>query len=88
MKVLTRPDEKSILPGDILVAKATDPGWTPLFLNARGVLLESGGILQHGAAVAREMCKPCIVGIEGVTKILTDGQIVELDGVTGIIKIK
>jgi pyruvate,water dikinase len=87
VKVLTRPDEKPILPGDILVTKATDPGWTPLFLNARGVLLESGGTLQHGAAVARETCKPCIVGIERVTKILTDDQIVELDGATGIIKI-
>jgi pyruvate,water dikinase len=87
VKVLTRPDEKPILPGDILVTRATDPGWTPLFLNARAVLLESGGVLQHGASVARETSKPCIVGIARVTKILTDGQMVEMDGATGIVKI-
>jgi len=87
VKVLKRADEKPILPGDILVTKATDPGWTTLFINAGGVLLESGGMLQHGASVAREMGKPCIVGIQDVTKILKDGQTVELDGATGIIKI-
>jgi len=87
VKVLKRADEKTILPGDILVTKATDPGWTTLFINAGGVLLESGGTLQHGASVAREMGKPCIVGIEDVTKSLKDGQTVELDGNTGVIKI-
>jgi pyruvate,water dikinase len=87
VKVLTRTDENPIQPGDILVTKATDPGWTPLFLNASGVLLESGGTLQHGASVARETGKPCIVGIEHVTKILTDDQMVEMDGATGVIKI-
>ena len=87
VKVLRTHDEKPILPGDILVTKATDPGWTTLFINAGGVLLESGGMLQHGASVAREMGKPCIVGIQDVTKILNDGQTVELDGATGIIKI-
>jgi len=75
------------LPGDILVTKATDPGWTTLFINAGGVLLESGGMLQHGASVAREMGKPCIVGIQDVTKILKDGQTVDMNGATGIIKI-
>ena len=87
VKVLRTPDEKPILPGDILVTKATDPGWTTLFINAGAVLLETGGTLQHGASVAREMGKPCIVGIEDVTKVLNDGQTVELDGATGIIKI-
>jgi pyruvate,water dikinase len=87
VKVLKTHDEKPISPGDILVTKATDPGWTTLFINAGGVLLETGGILQHGASIAREMGKPCIVGIEDVTKILNDSQTVELDGATGIIKI-
>jgi pyruvate,water dikinase len=87
VKVLKHPDEKPILPGDILVTLATDPGWTTLFINAAGVLLETGGSLQHGASVAREMGKPCIVGIEDVTKIIKDGQVVEMDGRTGIIKI-
>jgi pyruvate,water dikinase len=87
VKVLRTPGEKPILPGDILVTIATDPGWTTLFINAGGVLLETGGTLQHGASVAREMGKPCVVGIEDVTKILNDGQTVELNGTTGIIKI-
>ena len=87
VKLLRTSDEKPILPGDILVTIATDPGWTTLFINAGGVLLETGGALQHGASVAREMGKPCIVGIEEVTKILKDGQTVELDGTTGMIKI-
>jgi phosphoenolpyruvate synthase/pyruvate phosphate dikinase len=87
VKVLRTHDEKPILPGDILVTKATDPGWTTLFINAGGVLLESGGMLQHGASVAREMGKPCIVGIQDVTKILKDGQTVDMDADTGVIKI-
>jgi pyruvate,water dikinase len=87
VKILNRPDEKPILPGDILVTRATDPGWTPLFLNAHGVLLETGGTLQHGASVARESCKPCIVGLNDITKFLEDGQIVEINGSTGIVKI-
>ncbi len=87
VKVLSRPDEKAVLPGDILVAEATDPGWTTLFINAAGILIQNGGVLQHGASVARESCKPCIVGIEHVTEILEDGQVVELDGSTGFIKI-
>jgi pyruvate,water dikinase len=84
--VLERPDEKSVRPGDILVARATDPGWTPLFVNASGVILEVGGMLQHGALVAREYGKPCIAGIENATSILRDGQLLEMDGANGIVR--
>jgi pyruvate,water dikinase len=87
VKVLHTPDEKPVLPGDILVARATDPGWTPLFINAGGIILEVGGLLQHGALVAREYGKPCIAGIENVTSLFTDGQPIEMDGLTGIIQI-
>ncbi|MHA1729098.1 MAG: PEP/pyruvate-binding domain-containing protein [Promethearchaeota archaeon] len=87
VKILKRPDEKPIHPGDILVTRATDPGWTMLFLNAAGILIETGGMLQHGASVARELCKPCIVGLDDIASILKDGQIVELDGSTGLVKI-
>jgi pyruvate,water dikinase len=87
VKVLSRPDEKPVLPGDILVARATDPGWTPLFLNARGIVLEVGGVLQHGALVAREYCKPCVAGVENAASILQDGQEVELDGTNGIVRL-
>ncbi len=87
VKVLHTPDEKPLLPGDILVAHATDPGWTPLFVNASAILLEVGGMLQHGALVAREYGKPCIAGLEHITEVLKDGMIIEVDGSTGIIKI-
>lgn len=62
-------------------------GWTPLFINAGGIVLEVGGLLQHGALVAREYGKPCIAGIENVTSLFTDGQTIEMDGLTGIIQI-
>jgi pyruvate,water dikinase len=68
------------------VAQATDPGWTPLFINAAGVILEVGGLLQHGALVAREYGKPCVAGIEGVTALLKDGQMVEVDGTHGVVR--
>jgi pyruvate,water dikinase len=87
VKVLHAPDEKPVLPGDILVTRATDPGWTPLFINAAGVVLEVGGLLQHGALVAREYGKPCVAGIEDVTTLLRDGQIVELDGANGVVRV-
>ena len=87
VKVLHRPDEKPIDKGDILVAYTTDPGWTPLFVNAAAVVLEVGGLLQHGAVVAREYGKPCIVGIDRVMGRLRDGQQVEVDGNTGILRL-
>jgi len=82
-----RQHEKLLLPGEILVARATDPGWTPLFLNAGGIILEVGGILQHGALVAREYCKPCVAGIENATTLLKGGQVVEMDGAMGVIRL-
>jgi pyruvate,water dikinase len=60
---------------------------TPLFLNASGVILEVGGMLQHGALVAREYGKPCVSGLENATKILKDGQMVEMDGANGIVRL-
>ncbi|WP_170311515.1 PEP/pyruvate-binding domain-containing protein [Vallitalea okinawensis] len=87
VKVLKTPDEKPLLPGEIMVTRATDPGWTPLFINASAILLEVGGLLQHGALVAREYGKPCIAGIDHVMDILKDGQLVEIDGGRGLIKI-
>jgi pyruvate,water dikinase len=78
--------EKPVEEGDVLVAKAADPGWTPLFIKANGILLEVGGMLQHGSLIAREYGKPCIAGIENLTKLLQDGDYVEMDGSTGIVK--
>ncbi len=86
VKVLRAPDEKTLLPGDILVARATDPGWTPLFVNAAAIILEVGGMLQHGSLVAREYGKPCVAGVQNATTLLKDDEIVEVDGTTGIIR--
>jgi phosphoenolpyruvate synthase/pyruvate phosphate dikinase len=87
VKVMQRADEKPLLPGEILVTRATDPGWTPLFINAGGIILEVGGTLQHGAVIAREYGVPCVSGLEDATRILADGQMVEVDGSNGIVRI-
>lgn len=87
VKVMHDPFEKEVAPGDILVAYTTDPGWTPLFINAAAILLEIGGQLQHGALVAREYGKPCVAGIVNVTTELTDGQMIEVDGDAGVVRI-
>jgi len=86
IKILHTADEKPLLKGEILVARATDPGWTPLFVNAGGIILEVGGSLQHGALVAREYGIPCVAGVENATTLWQDGTLVEVDGSAGIIR--
>ncbi len=86
IKVLHQADEKPLKKGEILVARATDPGWTPLFVNAGALILEIGGTLQHGALVAREYGLPCVAGIENATNLWKDGTLVEVDGAAGIIR--
>jgi pyruvate,water dikinase len=87
VKVFKHATDKKLLPGEILVARATDPGWTPLFINAKGIILEIGGVLQHGAVVAREYGIPCVSGLDEITSKLVDGQLVEVDGSNGIVRI-
>ena len=84
MKVITVGDPGSIDAGGS--SRATDPGWTPLFINARGIILEIGGALQHGAVVAREYGIPCVSGVDGATTLLKDGQLVEVDGSNGLVR--
>ena len=86
VKILHTPSEKPFLKGEILVARVTDPGWTPLFVNAAAVILEVGGMLQHGALVAREYGLPCVTGVENATTRWQDGTLVEVDGSQGIIR--
>ena len=87
VKVLRHPRERPVETGDVIVAYTTDPGWTPLFVSAAAIVLEVGGVLQHGAVVAREYGKPCVVGIDQVMTKLHDGQVVEVDGTAGIIRL-
>jgi pyruvate,water dikinase len=86
IKILHTPTEKPLKKGEILVAKATDPGWTPLFVNAAAVVLEIGGVLQHGALVAREYGLPCVAGVENATTLWKDGTMVEINGSEGTIR--
>jgi len=87
VKVLRHADEKPIEKGDVLVTYTTDPGWTPLFVNAEAIILQVGGPLQHGGVVAREYGKPCVAGITGIYDVFEDGQLVEVDGTNGQIRI-
>ena len=86
VRVLRSADEGDRLrPGEILVAPATDPVWTPLFGRAGGLVLELGGMLSHGAVVAREYRLPGVVNVVGATSRLHDGQEVTLDGRSGAV---
>jgi pyruvate,water dikinase len=85
-RVIQKPEEFSKLKkGEILVAPFTNPVWTPLFAVAGGVVTEVGGILSHGAIVAREYGIPAVMSVSGATKRLRDGQYVTLDGNKGMI---
>jgi len=87
VRVLKDPAEFCSLEGDILVTSSTDPGWTTLFPSASGIIVERGSLLSHSAIVSREMGKPCIVGVRGLLKRLKTGDMIEMDGSTGEIKL-
>lgn len=86
-KVITDPVYSSLNKGEILVAPFTDPGWTPLFINAAGLVMEVGGLLTHGTVVAREYGIPAVVGITDATKIIRTGQRIRVDGNAGFVLI-
>ena len=81
--VLTPTDAARLLQGDILVAPSTDPGWTPLFLRAAAIVMETGGFLSHGAIVAREYGIPAVANVPGILKALHDGEPIAVDGSRG-----
>ena len=74
-----------LVPGEILVAPSTDPGWTPLFMTAGALVMEMGGVVSHGAVVAREYGIPAVVGVADATTRLRDGQNVTVDGAAGTV---
>ena len=86
VKLIFSPKDELNLNGQILCTVRTDPGWAPLFPTAGGILVERGSTLSHSAVVARELGIPAIVNIPGLTKILSDGERVRMDGATGIIQ--
>ena len=74
-------------PGDILVAEATMPAWTPLFAIAGAIVTDVGGILCHAATTAREYGIPAVVGVRTATAVIQDDQLVEVDGGTGVVRV-
>jgi pyruvate,water dikinase len=86
-RVLMSAEEMGTLePGEVLVVRTTDVGWTPLFLLAAGVVTELGGPLSHAAVVTREFGVPSVVNIEGVTRAIKTGDRVRVDGGTGVVE--
>ena len=86
VRVIEDPRVEALLPGEILVARHTDPGWIAVFANAAGVIAERGSLLSHSAIVAREMGVPCVVSLKGVTQWLKTGDMVRLDGGAGTVE--
>ena len=86
VRVIEDPRVEALLPGEILVARHTDPGWIAVFANAAGVIAERGSLLSHSAIVAREMGVPCVVSLKGVTQWLKTGDTVRLDGGAGTVE--
>jgi pyruvate,water dikinase len=74
-------------PGDVLIAIATEPPWTPLFATAAAIVTDSGGVLSHSAVVAREYRIPAVVGTGNATTIFQDGQLIEVDGSAGTVRV-
>jgi phosphohistidine swiveling domain-containing protein len=85
VRVVMDPVGAHLEPGEILVAPSTDPGWTPLFMPAGALVLELGGVISHGAVVAREYGIPAVVGVVDATSRLHDGQTVTVDGASGTV---
>lgn len=85
--VLHADDEVGVRPGEVLVAPHTDPGWTPYFLHAAAVVTDFGGLLSHGAVVAREYGLPAVVNVGDATLRIKDGQRLRVDGTAGRVEL-
>jgi len=86
-RVILNMEEAALEDGDILVTTFTDPSWTPLFVSIKGLVTEVGGLMTHGAVIAREYGIPAVVGVENATKLIKDGQRIRVNGTEGYVKI-
>jgi pyruvate,water dikinase len=86
-RVILDMAEAELEPGDILVTECTDPSWTPLFVAIRGLVTEVGGLMTHGAVIAREYGLPAVVGVEHATRLIRDGQRIRVHGTEGYVEI-
>jgi len=85
--ILRADDHQHVQPGEILVAPFTDPAWTPYFLPAAGVVMDQGGVLSHGAIIAREYGLPAVVNVGPASRIIRTGQLLRIDGDRGTVTI-
>ncbi|MEU8890544.1 rifamycin-inactivating phosphotransferase [Streptomyces sp. NPDC048442] len=86
-RVILDMTEADLEAGDILVTTFTDPSWSPLFVGITGLVTEVGGLMTHGAVIAREYGLPAVVGVEGATRLILDGQRIRVHGTDGYVEI-
>ena len=86
-RIVLDPTGAHVEPGEILVAPTTDPGWTPLFLTAAGLVTETGSPMAHGPTVAREYGIPAVICVRDATQLVTTGQLITIDGAAGTVTI-
>ncbi|WP_031517255.1 phosphoenolpyruvate synthase [Desulfofalx alkaliphila] len=86
-RVILRLEDAKLRPGEILVTSFTDPGWTPIFTSAVGLVTEVGGMMSHGSVIAREYGIPAVAGIENATNIIKDGSYIRINGTEGYVQI-
>jgi rifampicin phosphotransferase len=86
-RVILDMAEAELEPGDILVTAYTDPSWSPLFVAIKGLVTEVGGLMTHGAVIAREYGLPAVVGVEHATRLIRDGQRIRVHGTDGYVEI-
>jgi phosphoenolpyruvate synthase/pyruvate phosphate dikinase len=86
-RVILDMAEADLEPGDILVTAYTDPSWTPLFVAIKGLVTEVGGLMTHGAVIAREYGLPAVVGVEHATRLIREGQRIRVHGTDGYVEI-
>ena len=86
-RVILNMEEADLEEGDILITTYTDPSWTPLFLSIKGLVTEVGGLMTHGAVIAREYGLPAVVGMENATTLIKEGQKIRVNGAEGYIEI-
>jgi len=86
-RVILDMADADLAPGDILVTTFTDPSWTPLFVAIKGLVTEVGGLMTHGAVIAREYGLPAVVGVENATRLIEDGQRIRVHGTEGYVEL-
>ena len=86
-RIVLKMEDARIEPGDILITKFTDPSWTPVFGSIKGLVTEVGGMMTHGAVVAREYGLPAVVSVENATKLIHDGQRIRINGTEGYVEL-